>query len=376
MAVSGTQASAKLHSIQALRGVAAFLVMLFHCAEIQRDGLGLDRQAEINVVSGFWDRGYAGVDLFFVISGFVMVYVTQHYGRKDVGRFLYKRVARIYPIWWVFALIMAAYIFVSYGQFGPPSLVSAKESVPYLIKSLALVPQENVPVLTVGWTLIHEVYFYLIFALALFLPKRVLPLFLLVWAGLTLLGFSLGYARPMVNSVASLFSSLLTLEFIAGALLAWVMLRRDTKTKSLIPLFVFALGGVAFAAALFLYIDKSNSLTLWGRVVVYSLPCLAMLGGLIAMEKSGQVKINSALSRLGDWSYGLYLSHILVILTVKRVFQFTDPYLPESLRYQAAGCIDNVVFWGISIVACLIVSALSYRFLEQPLLRTTWRIYN
>lgn len=372
MTVSGATALQKLHSIQALRGIAAFLVMLFHCAEIQREGLGPDRQAEIELLSGFWNQGYAGVDLFFVISGFVMVYVTQNYGAKDMGRFLYKRAARIYPIWWIFASIMALYVYASYGQFGSPQLVSPNEDGLYLLKSLLLIPQEQVPVLSVGWTLIHEVYFYLIFALTLFLPKRVLPIFLLVWAGLTLVGFANGLAQPMVEGASSLFASLLTLEFIAGALLAWLMLRKDIPFGRII----LGLGAVGFAAALVFYTDRSNDLTLWGRVVVYTLPCLALLAGLVSLEKAKSITINHWLSRLGDWSYALYLSHILVILTMKRVFLYLGSYLPESLQYQAEGWMDNVLFWSVTITACLLVSALSYRFLEQPLLRGTRKVLN
>jgi peptidoglycan/LPS O-acetylase OafA/YrhL len=371
MTVSGATTLQKLQSIQALRGVAAFLVMLFHCAEIQRAGLGPERQAEIELLSGFWDRGYAGVDLFFVISGFVMVYVTQSYGAKDIGRFLYKRAARIYPVWWIFASVMALYVYVSYGQLGSPQYVGPEEDGLYFLKSLLLIPQEHVPVLSVGWTLIHEVYFYLIFALTLFLPKRVLPIFLFVWAGLTVVGFANGLARPMVDGVPSLFASLLTLEFIAGALLAWVILRRDVPFARVI----LGFGIVSFIAALVFYTDRSNDLTLWGRVFVYTLPCLALLAGLVSLEKARKIKINRWLSRLGDWSYALYLSHILVILTMKRVFLYLEDDLPESLRFQAVGWIDNAVFWCVTIIVCLIVAALSYRFIEQPLLRGTRKVF-
>lgn len=96
----------RLYSIQALRGVAAFLVLIFHLNAILYSG-----NKDTNQIGAFWANGFAGVDMFFVISGFIMVYVARDIvpGFKSSVRFLFFRVARIYPLWWFFASLMMVY---------------------------------------------------------------------------------------------------------------------------------------------------------------------------------------------------------------------------------------------------------------------------
>ena len=106
----------KLNSVQALRGLAALFVLIYHISQQQLHAIGAigasarTPTVDLWLLSGPWNQGYAGVDLFFVISGFIMVYVTQKFAKNagqkaaDVAAFLYKRIVRIYPLWWVFAL--------------------------------------------------------------------------------------------------------------------------------------------------------------------------------------------------------------------------------------------------------------------------------
>jgi len=172
---------ARLSSIQALRGIAALLVLVFHIAEIQRSVIGTG--PDTIWLSGWWNGGYSGVDLFFVISGFIMVYVTQNKAGswRHSLQFLYARIVRIYPVWWVFSGIMALYFWQAYGV--PADIERANISGglgAYLLRSVLLLPQAAVPVLGLGWSLIHEVYFYLVFALILCVPRRYLVWILMI----------------------------------------------------------------------------------------------------------------------------------------------------------------------------------------------------
>jgi len=190
MIAAKTPLPQKLESIQGLRGIAALLVLLFHMASFQRQ-MARGNTDDIALVSGIWDNGWAGVDLFFVISGFIMVYVTRDSGRhfKDIGHFLVSRVTRIYPLWWVCAGIMTLYFWVTYGMPAAPDRVAdSHEAMSYAAKSFMLIPQQAEPILGLGWTLIHEMFFYLIFACLLFLPRKYLPLALAAWAALTIIG--------------------------------------------------------------------------------------------------------------------------------------------------------------------------------------------
>ena len=367
-----TKLSGKLDSVQGLRGLAALLVALYHCAGIQKAGLDPSRTAEISLLSGIWDRGYAGVDLFFVISGFIMVYVThgKRYNRKNIGHFLYNRVTRIYPLWWIFASIMALYFLISYGQLAAPDHVSEVKSLGYFVKSLLLMPQQHVPILAVGWTLIHEIYFYVIFAGFLFFDRNKLPLLLCGWMALILLGALMGFNYTSARDYVSLMTSLLTLEFIAGAFAALLITREIIKFEKT----CLIMGVISAIVAMMFYTDTSFDLSKWGRVAVYTIPFTLIIYGAVICEKKGYINYPGFLVSLGDWSYSLYLSHFLVFLTIRRVLEYAAPFLPDELHYQAEGWIDNLVFTVVALTATIMFSALCYKFIEQPLLKLSRRL--
>ena len=104
----------RLDNIQALRGIAALAILFYHLALFIRGGVF---KGQSGFPFGAWDQGWAGVDLFFVISGFIMVWTTQSIqpGLSTARGFLWRRVTRIYPLWWFCAGIMAIYFFVAYG---------------------------------------------------------------------------------------------------------------------------------------------------------------------------------------------------------------------------------------------------------------------
>ena len=136
----------KIRNVQALRGVAVLLVVAAHLCIVEGrfagDGM-LPQSGEI---------GFVGVDLFFVISGFVMVTVTRgRFGRwRQVGRFLYHRATRIYPLYWVVSTAVLCALLVR------PEWINASQGGQVdIFRSFALLPQPGLPLLAVGWTLIH-----------------------------------------------------------------------------------------------------------------------------------------------------------------------------------------------------------------------------
>ncbi|MEP6343248.1 MAG: acyltransferase [Maricaulaceae bacterium] len=367
----------KLQSIQAFRGIAAFIVMLYHIGERQIMVLNANKPIVTDgwLLSGPWRQGYAGVDLFFLISGFIMVYVSCKGGRsvRDVGGFLYRRIVRIYPLWWVFASIMGVYFYLAYGLWGAPDLKGgATPDFSYFVRSLLLIPQESFPVLRLGWTLIHEMQFYLIFAVLLFLPRKFLVPSLLVWAGIVFLGFALGWTE--INGTFSILFSLLSLEFIVGAILAWLLL----KGRAFAPKALFWVGVVLSLLAFFFYTDKSSDLTRWGRVAVYTLPFAALIYGAAGQEINGTLKCPKWLVTLGDWSYSLYLVHYLVMVVVVRIGRLLGSYAPDdlvaTLTIGAPGIWDNLVFTLATVILSLIAAAISYRLIEQPTLKIARRL--
>ena len=156
----------RLANIQALRAIAVLLVMAVHTQANEA------RASADAILPGWFYHGVSGVDLFFVISGFIMVWITrdQHGSARSVGRFLFARAARIYPPLWLFTTL-AILGFVLQGTLD-------KWLAEYnVLTSYLLLPDQMPPVLGISWTLVHELYFYLVFGLFLFLPAAALPTF-------------------------------------------------------------------------------------------------------------------------------------------------------------------------------------------------------
>ena len=122
------------------------------------------------------------------------------------------------------------------------------------------------------------------------------------------------------------------------------------------------------------YTSTSRELSIWGRVVAYTIPFTLMIYGAVACEKKGTIKYSNFLVSIGNWSYSIYLSHFLVFLTIRRVMEYAAPFLPKSLHFQAEGWIDNFVFTTLALTATLIFSALCYRYIELPLLKLSRRV--
>ncbi|MEN0079618.1 MAG: acyltransferase, partial [Pseudomonadota bacterium] len=334
----------KLNTVQFLRGLAAILVVLFHLRIIReqmvfpgRDVVGLGSALLI-------ENAYAGVDLFFVISGFIMVYVTadRSRGAATAGVFLASRAARIYPPWWLFAGLTTAYMLtfhVALNRDGLGWAAFADGAVApgeHLLKSFALLPQAALPVLNVGWTLIHEMYFYAAFAVTLLVSRRWLGPMLAVWAGLVAGGAAAGLSAPYPTGFVSLALHPLTLEFILGAFAA-LAVQSGRRWR---PALVTALASAAWVAALVFVAPPGSVLPEgagagqvmvlghqiafdpgagwhafmleWGRVAAFGVPCAGLVYGLVSLEAEGRVKVWRGFVRLGDWSYALYLSHLLV----------------------------------------------------------------
>ncbi len=362
---NGTAQNATLDSVQALRGLAAMLVVIFHVTGIQKSEL----------ISGPWERGYAGVDMFFVISGFILTYITHTYTRslRTAGRFLYARATRVYPLWWIFASILPIYFLITYGSVAAPDqAIPASGEWTYLTKSLLLWPQSTEPVLNVGWTLIHEVFFYLVFSLALLLRRPALPFLLVVWAGLTLAG---SWLLRTGDPVLDLATSQLTLEFIAGAFVGLSIRHR----LIFLPRTLLLLGVAGLIAGMTLHTGEAmQGQPLISRVAVFTLPCCAILYGCVVLEQDQGLPVPGWCVALGNWSYALYLAHIIVMVGVLRLSRMAEGLLPQELRlYLIAtepGLWGNLVFSLAVITLSVITAALVHRYLETPLLTLTRKI--
>ena len=389
----------KLTSIQMLRGLAAFAVLMSHLFAIEAETISAKGGSESPLLASFWEKGFAGVDLFFVISGFIMVYVTAGRERSaaSVADFLIARASRIYPLWWLFMAIMAVYFFAAYNLPGPPEHVelSGHSAPVYLLNSALLLPQAGHPTLGVGWTLIHEMYFYVVFAAFLFAPQNWLPALLAGWAAFVIGCDLAGWTNHFPTNLFELANYPMTLEFIAGAFVALLVM--SGRRAFALPLTI--IGAAGFISAMIVFSNDDAAYTLrWGRVIWFGIPSTLLIYGITSLEADGGLdrrgwsealkaqtsRIWRRLVSLGDISFALYLSHMLAISAVKRIFGFiasglegvgAPHFLVSFFDIGALGVVDNVLFIVASIIAALIVAGLSFRFFERPSLSilAKWR---
>lgn len=343
----------KISSLQAARGLAALAVITFHSLFINAKYV-----SDATWLPDIFMFGQTGVDLFFVISGFVMVLASANkFGAlNEVFNFLKGRIIRIYPVYWVyfFAVLMVFLL-------NPGMVNSSQAGEVNLLHSFFLLPDANLPLVMVAWSLIHEVWFYLVFAFILLLPKRWMPSAFVVWL-CAIIGASLFYTGP-VSPYLRVVKHEFSIEFIFGALAGIAYLKTIGKSYSQRLSGIISVVGVALIAYAMLAVsidgsDVIQSISLERALIAgggYTLLLLA----LALFERNSKWDVPGFFTSLGDMSYSLYLSHILTLSVCGRVWL--------ALGIAEAGIVESMIFWAISLPLVIAVGYISYRFIELPL---------
>jgi peptidoglycan/LPS O-acetylase OafA/YrhL len=336
----------KLSNIQSLRGFAAMLVVLSHLPIMETKYSG------DQLLPRFTGLGISGVDLFFVISGFIMVYVTWNSDRsiKNTSKFLFARVTRIFPIYWVIAgLVYFVWLF-------SPSLINFDPGKTGLIKSFLLWPDQTYPMLKVAWTLIHELYFYIVFAHVLLLPRTWRIPALTLWVICVAMG-EMGGLRKISPETALIFHPL-SIEFFLGAVAGWVFMMTDRIAGGamlIVGITLFTISHFILGAGFDISVQATIP-THWERVFYFGIPSTMIVFGLARLEKRRRLPKWSV--NLGNWSYSLYLSHVLTLSVIGYVWkQFAQP-----------GPIDNIIMLIVMIAASILVSSIFWFTFEKPAL--------
>jgi exopolysaccharide production protein ExoZ len=315
-------------SIQYLRCIAAMMVVWQHAA------------GQVAAVDSQF--GANGVDLFFVISGFVMVATTAGQAIRPAA-FMKRRLLRVVPLYWALTLAMVWVALVVPGTFS--SLVVEADT---LFKSLLFIPHfsatfpgQALPLLAPGWTLNYEMYFYAVFALTLMLPEfgRV-PALVAYFGACVALGWVFG---PFETAPAQTYTSPVLLEFVAGALIgrAWVSGRLHVRTP-------WSAAALVVGFASLLVVDKG----------VEGVGASLILVG--ALNKTWAGWRHDLLRKLGDASYSIYLTHLFTLAAVRVSLNHFVPPGPNLLV--------DWLFLGLAVVASAAVGYASFLCLERPLL--------
>lgn len=329
----------KYYGIQYLRGLAAFLVIVYH-------------SMVMSVVSPYFSNpvGEFGVDIFFVISGFVM-WVTTESKKNNTLSFWISRIFRVIPLYWVFTLsIVLAAILV-------PSLFFNSRGLDllFILKSFLLIPTLNpdvgdiTPVYTIWWTLVYEMFFYFIFGLSLFLKeikKRIAFIFISV-GGLTCCGMFFDFKGPVLST----YTNPIMLEFLAGV---WLGYFRSYLLKASVKV-----GGglVILSFTILLTCNADQTSRFW----IYGIPAFMMVAGVVSLENFFNRNISKLPLFFGEISYSLYLSHPVSQRIWYVVFVII---FGQILNKNLAIC----YFLG-SVVVGITGGIVCYYLLEKPFLR-------
>lgn len=318
-----------LQSLQILRLIAATSVVYYHIT---------------------FTFGSFGVDIFFVLSGFVIALVVSN--KQNPFFFAISRISRIVPIYWLLTTLLLILIFVA------PNLVhessAANADIFNYLRSLFFIPffegVEMKPILQLGWTLNYEMIFYALTWISLLLSRKSLMLASTI---LILLFFAFSFLIKN-NMASSFFGNDIILEFVLGIIAFKIYSTSFLKRVSPILLFLILI----FSYCLMIYFQIEDLTT--SRLLFYGLPSFLIILSFVGLENkilNAKTNIISFLVSMGDASYSTYLTHWYVIVACRKVFS-------EKLKiydfYSTFGILLTLIF-------SLIVGQLIYKYADSPM---------
>ncbi len=322
----------RLHALQYLRAIAAIAVVWSH-AVIQRD----------EYLQFLADTGAWGVDIFFVISGFIMVFIAKP--TDTPKKFISNRISRVVPLYWFFTLLTALILLLM------PNLFNNSEfSWVATIKSFLFIPEVSItqsndlwPILAPGWSLNYEMFFYVMFALSLFAPFKYR-----IWTCCTAIVAILLLAGIFDDGgpVTQFYSQPIVLEFILGMLLAIVFKRNLLKVSQTVAWFLIIAGFV-----LIITLPSPPGL----RIFAIGIPALMIVTGTLYC-KMGESRF---FVMLGDSSYSLYLCHIFTLGLCRLIL---PPILGE-------GRLAAILFAVLATLICIASGVVVHYLIDNWFLR-------
>ncbi|MCU3986863.1 acyltransferase family protein [Enterobacter mori] len=353
----------KFVSLQYLRAFAAIFVVLFHFRNSYNGLFGIRDFGDI-----LFQHGKMGVDIFFIISGFIIAMSTENNSSK-----LSYVVKRIFRIWPVYILACVTMFYISGGKFNAGDFLKAIFFIPFDAQSSA--PQFGYSLIAVAWTLTYEVLFYIIFLLAMFISHKhrniICVMFMLSFCiltqSLTTDGFSFGgysYARYSggLASIINPLSCSIVLEFCLGvAIYELIRILDAIEPPATIAMLLLTIIGVIVLSYKIIY---NGQMAFHGLVGYGSLSAMIVMSALLA-ERLLKVNDIKSMTIFGDSSYSIYLWHLVIYS-----FMLSISNKLYNVNY-------NMLFdtWAIfAVPLVLLASVLSYKYIELPFIKLGHRI--
>ncbi len=330
----------QLATLQGGRAIAAIMVVLFHIEIFifpQRlyPGQGVFKAFEI---------GYSGVEFFFALSGFLMAYIhTRHFGQVErAGGYLKKRIGRIYPTYWAL-LVPLVILWMLVPGAGPETI-----GLGQVAYDLSLLPTDGEPMLAVAWTLQFEMFFYVMFMLAI-LSKRVGLAALGIWFAACFVTLFLPTRPFPLQFITSEYN----LIFLGGMLAAYGF--DHIRRNWIWPLFVF--GSVFFVSVGLADLYEVWPLSTPFRTFFMGSAASVIVAAMAAGEAKRGWSVPKLLGAIGDASYSLYLVHMpLMTIGAAVIIKLgINGWMPMPLMLMGL------------VVGCIAASLIMHHLVEKPL---------
>ena len=347
--VMAAERQTRIDSIQALRATAAIAVVFGHAQGLLvrfKVTYGID-DAWLNLVDPV-KTGQCGVDIFFVISGFIMALVTNdmHNRKGAILDFAQKRLIRIFPPYWLWTFVLLFLLLFFPQHFSSGRTFELREA----ILSLLLIPYapsgaNTSPILQVGWTLSYEMYFYALVCIGLFFSRKKFIVGLGIFFFITTVIFTQRH-----SPVSNLTTDTILWEFYAGVLL--FELYKSGKSLSIILSICIVIPAII---AFYYFAKEAPS---YPRFIYWGLPALAFVSSCIFFAKEATCCIPKTFIFLGDSSYTIYLSHFIILPIAGKISVIVGLHmiLPPDVQI--------ILYTAI----CTVLGCILYVITERPML--------
>ncbi|RDI99516.1 acyltransferase [Dyella solisilvae] len=340
--MQGTIQPYSYKSVQTLRAVAAMSVALMHILFFYGDSMKYIGGPDPWMFHFFNFKGFGGVgiQIFFVISGFIMAYLNAIAETRTFGAFMGRRLTRIVPLYWVCTLVWSCIL-------ADPSFYGARK----IIESLLFIPNpDNTAVLGPGWSLNFEMMFYALFAFVMLVMRRSA-----IWIGVAFLVMHI-IGEITGFFVFRLFSDAVVTNFLAGIAIFHIH-RLDWVKKEATAIFV---AGVALLLSS-IYWHMPDASFGARQFVPWGIPSMLIVLGAVSMDVANKhmwLFRNRMMLALGNASYALYLVHSMCFIGISMLLLYT-------LAIQKYVGPDGACL--IYLVVCCVVGLVVHHLVEKPL---------
>ncbi|WP_316569198.1 acyltransferase [Neobacillus sp. YIM B06451] len=330
----------RLNLIQFSRALVPLLVVLFHANAFMKVYFQYDFLRLPDVTKS------GGVYYFFVLSGFMIYYLYhEEYGnQKIIKHYLSSRFKRIYPIYWILTLLIIPIYFIF------PSLGKGYErEIGEIIKSLFLLPSQNKPIIGVAWSLVHTVFFYLIFSLFFLKNKSFSWGVIIIW-GLMSVVFSVNLLTSS-DYLMNFFFNFNNLLFLSGIVSAYVVTRH--RIPYVLSLLFVIIGFLVFPLS---WINEQFHFVTISLQITTGLASIILILGLSFIDLQKDITIPKFANYFGNASFSIYLTHYLFMSGFSKI-------LSSNLFLSFNKMALSILLILLSIISGCFV----YSFIEKPI---------